>query len=55
MLMPILVAYLTISKWPREARWLATILKRAADTSGFELARNLLDDVPIRIRNVIEG
>jgi hypothetical protein len=30
-------------------------LESTAGTSGFELSRNVLDNVPIQIRNVIEG
>jgi hypothetical protein len=50
--MPVLVAYLALPRWSREARWLATILESATGTSGFELSRNVLDNVPIQIKNV---
>jgi hypothetical protein len=44
-----------LPRWSREAQWLATILESAAGTSSFELARNVLENVPIQIKNVIEG
>jgi hypothetical protein len=54
MLMPARIAYYAIPKWSREARWLAIVLRDAADTSGFELARNVLDNIPIRQRKLVE-
>lgn len=53
MLMPVRMAYYALPKWSREARWLASILRKAADASGFELARNLLEDIPIRQRKPV--
>ncbi len=47
-LMPARFAYLTLPKQSREARWLEKVLKKIADTSSFELARNVLNNVPIR-------
>jgi hypothetical protein len=55
MLMPARMAYFALPKWSREAQWLARILGKVAETSGFELARNMLDNIPIRKRKLVGG
>ena len=47
-LMPARTAYRALPKQSREARWLENILKKIADASGFEIARNMLDIAPTR-------
>lgn len=39
----------------REAQWLARILAHASDTSGFQLARNVLNNIPIWKRKLVDG
>ena len=55
MILPARIAYYALPKWSREAQWLAVKLETVADTSGFEMARNILNNIPIRRRKKIGG
>ena len=55
MLMPARMAYFALPKSSREAQWLARVLETVAEKSGFEMARNVLDNIPIRKVKIIGG
>ena len=54
-MLPARIAYFALPKGSREAQWLAKMLDNAADMSGFEMARNMLNNIPVRKRKVFDG
>lgn len=54
-LMSARVAFFALPRQSREALWLVRLLVTIANGSGYELARHLLNNVPIRKKQGIEG